>query len=331
MATPPNDDTKALFRLLADREWHNYDKIKKALAQTVAPGRALRKYQERVDYSRKYDANSYKVLPSEDEQIELGKVACAQIAITSWKGRGIISRGQGAEKEIKVKPGFRSYGIPGFDTEPEGQDPPPEPPGYTEVPPDDSEPSEADTSTPDGDSGLAGAVNEQLDGLLARIRAQKRPAAEVAEEAAEVEEAEQALRERRAKDDIPTFEVDEIFPDAQSAEAYEWPKGTIMVPSTATPCIACGQLVVDIELHSQWHSELAGGASLPVFSLEDVRSQVDNALAAHLDAFQVGMTNWLVDQFAMLEQAFLSSRAQRPWRQVSTNPISPDLPPNKSE
>jgi hypothetical protein len=112
MATPPSDDSRTLFKLIADGSWHPYEEIRDRIAATVPPGRALRKYQERVAYARQYKNDpSYDTSASEDERIYLGAKACAQIAITSWKGRGVQYSGDGPNKQIRIKPGFKSWGL----------------------------------------------------------------------------------------------------------------------------------------------------------------------------------------------------------------------------
>lgn len=112
MATPPSDDTRTLFKLISDGEWHRYEEIRDRIAEKVPPGRALRKYQERIEYKRKYSGDpTYDTSASEDERIELGAKACAQVVITSWKGRGIQHREHAGQKWIRVRPGFRSWGL----------------------------------------------------------------------------------------------------------------------------------------------------------------------------------------------------------------------------
>ena len=84
MATPPTDDTRQLFKLLADGGWHSYEEIRDEIARAVPPGRALRKYQERIDYARKQKGDpEYDTDLSEDDRIYYGQRSCAQIVITS--------------------------------------------------------------------------------------------------------------------------------------------------------------------------------------------------------------------------------------------------------
>ncbi len=147
MATPPSDDTITLFKLLADGQWHNYYDVKDALAATVPPGRALRKYDERYRSGRggRNLATESGSPLSEDEQILYGARACAQSTISSWKGKALMFRGEAKDKEIRVKPGFQgAWGIK--QPAAEAAEPGKEAGGYTEVPPTDSEPSEPRTA-----------------------------------------------------------------------------------------------------------------------------------------------------------------------------------------
>lgn len=112
MPTPPSDDTRTLFRLIADGEWHEYEEIRAKIAASVPPGRALRKYEERVEYKRKYKNDpAYDTAVGEDERIHYGAKACAQVVITSWKGRGLQSREVAGRKWIRIRPGFVSWGL----------------------------------------------------------------------------------------------------------------------------------------------------------------------------------------------------------------------------
>lgn len=112
MATPPSADTRTLFKMISDGQWHPYDKIRDAIAASVAPGRALRRYEERVAYKRKYSKDpDYDTAANEDERILLGARACAQSVISSWKGRGVQYRAFADRKEIRLRPGFTSWGL----------------------------------------------------------------------------------------------------------------------------------------------------------------------------------------------------------------------------
>lgn len=346
LATPPNDDTKMLFKLLSDREWHSYTEIKKALARTVPPGRALRKYAERVEYNRRSQHASYEVMPSEDAQIELGQLGIAQACLSSWRGRGIMFRGKGSGKEIKVKPGFTSYGIPGFEPGNTGtgeQDPDFQGAGVPEVSPDDFEPPAED--------GRAGNEDHPVVHAHGQHTFHEHSAADYADHQQPIEGERLPTDpltvvddpiERPPADAEPVDEVPKWVPlqgendeqplsDPHSDEAYRWPTNTVMVPVTATACIGCGMLVLDVELHQKWHLELTEERSGPDFTLEELMQRFDNAISGKLDSFQAGMELWLTDQFTALEQAIALSRTPVRWRDMQSHNRPADPAPRKSE
>ena len=158
MATPPSDDSITLFRLLSDGQWRPYLDVRDALAKTVSPGRALRKYAARAAQAGRVDTDL-----SEDDKIWLGQKACAQICITSWKerGRGIEQRGRKDSREIRIQPGFRG---PGLSNAPDGSVSDAESQGVPEVWVEGSEGSEATTAGAEGVSaevaGLPGSGDE---------------------------------------------------------------------------------------------------------------------------------------------------------------------------
>lgn len=140
MPTPPSDDTRTLFRLISDGQWHKYEEVRDRIAETVPPGRALRKYQETINYKRKYRRDpTYDTQISEGERIFLGSRACGQIVITSWKGRGVESKQESGQRWIRVREGFTAWGL--------------EAEGIPGPRPGDSEPSAGDSVTPERASG----------------------------------------------------------------------------------------------------------------------------------------------------------------------------------
>lgn len=162
MPTPPNDDTKVLFKLLADRQWHLYSVIRDALAATVPPGRALRTYESDIQRRRKYrDDPSYDTSRTEAERIFLGAKAVAAGTISSWRDKGLESRYKGPDREIKVMDGFSSWGIPGF--EPGKQDSASGGEGSTEVPPGDSEPAQPAPVRAEAVSASEAAVEQAVE------------------------------------------------------------------------------------------------------------------------------------------------------------------------
>lgn len=282
MATPPNDDTRTLFKLIADGQWHSYEEIRDQLAATVPPGRALRKYQERVEYARRYKRDdSYDTSLSEDERIFYGQRSCAQIVITSWKGKGIQYRGDSASKEIRIKPGFKTWGVEfmGPETPEEGQT-------QTEGPPAESEPSEPDQEGPQAPVAFdPGAPRLELPPPLAEAVAAR----------------------QREESQVPEPE-----PDPEP----EWSPFVADRPALGT-CDECGSLITDPKQHSEFHLgfELRGSRSdMALFSERDMRSLLGDVMGQVIDDFQKGMQDWLTDQFQQLQaQILIAQRGS--WRQ----------------
>lgn len=323
MATPPSDDTREMFRLLADGEWHNYAEIKASVAAKVPPGRALRKYQMRLRQNRELrkDPNT-EIYRSEDDQIRLGQGACAQITMTSWIGKGIISKGEGPGKEVKIKPGFKPWGV---ETGPvsEPQDPPEKAEGYTEVPPSDSVPSE-----PSG----AGAQEASVSEPEPRYGWAEPPSDEqrAADQAAH---GEGTLPARRIKLEPESFErpisepgpVPEPEPDLPGAQllsdvidpAVQEPSSPYVTNVPVWSCPECFMAVTNEAEHARWHRELKAGPSAEEFALVDREAMVTligDVTRQVLDEFQSGMQDWFETRFAELERQIFALRGVRPDR-----------------
>lgn len=279
MATPPNDDTRLLFKLLSDGGWHQYEEIRDRVAAAVPPGRALRRYQERVEYTRRSKEDpGYDTQMSEDERIFYGQRAIGQSIITSWKGKGIQYRGEGTLKEIRIKPGFKSWGL----INPLAEEKRPETArGETEVPPDDSEPSEPGQQAP----------------------------AE-AEPVTAVPEADEAPR-------TPEPLAQQSTAATEEEPYYDWtPSRSVSRATSSFTCAVCGSWVTDEELHDQFHEayEKKGSRSdMALFAESELRSLLGDVVRQELDQFQSGMQTWLGMQFTQLEQqVFLALGG--PWR-----------------
>lgn len=306
MATPPSDETRTLFKLLLDREWHRYEDIHTALAATVPPGKALRRYENRLSASRGLRGDQKtEILLTETEQIDFGQRGIAQATISSWKGRGIIQRGEGRDKEIKIKPGFQTWGLD--DAVPQaaesgpqaaGQDPPKEAQGYTEVPPSDSEPSDATRTTREWPPpSAAGPPQEILPAEGGSFRPPVEP--------------------------LPRRQPNNAWVPRDEAH-YAWPgsapevKGAEAIQS----CVECGLAVIDMEIHEDWHASQSSAMSHQVrISFDEATEQgvadrvqavldplLDQALSRALDRFQRGMQEYLENRFAQLEASLIALR-----------------------
>lgn len=290
MATPPSDDTRTLFKLLADQDWHTYESVRDALAATVPPGRALRKYEERLKASRSFrKIVDHQTTLTEDEQIFYGARACAQVTISSWKGRGIIQRvsPQGG-KEIKIKPGFRAWGLDPVDqpVEPasEAQDPVSGAVPTPEVPPADSdasEPSRQGETTVSRDEGPEPVA-------VGDFRLQERPGQSAA------------------------------VPD--SAEEVHAESSLSVTASELRTCEECGLAVADQTLHDRWHERQKQSLleqPMALFDEVTLRTLIEGILAKSLDHFQLGLQEYLDQQFSQVHGAVWYLRqtksSPKPW------------------
>lgn len=306
MATPPSDDTRTMFRLLGDREWHNYAQIKAAIAATVPPGRALRKYQERLRQNRdlRNDPNT-EILRSEDDQIKLGAAACAQITMTSWKGKGVISRGEGPDKEIKIKPGFSSWGIEAVRMS-EEQDPGKAGEGYTDLPPRDSEPSEPSAA------GAQGASEPEPERQPAPEPRSPEPVAVEEDVLPAASDTGSVLLDGSVP---PGPWVPHSLPEPMAAPAEGSSQYVTNVPVWSCP--ECFMAVTDEAEHHRWHREIKSGTEHPEMALLDqeaMRTLLGDVTRQALDDFQVGMQDWFEARFAELERQIFILRGLRPDR-----------------
>lgn len=308
MATPPNDESLELFRLLGDMQWHNYQEIKAAIARKVPPGRALRKYQEDIE-SRRRTLNdpSYDVPHGDDLRIELGAKRCAQSAISSWANKAIFIEGKGDEKRMRIKEGFTSRGIPGFEPKPvsERQDPHFKDRGYAEVPPEDSEPSESDLEgvpVPEqprnylADFGVPSLGGEEVGPIYTSKVAKPDPVEQ--EPVIEIPTVE------LIEDPMQAPEVEQT-PDAHAESAYAWPPISV---TPVVPCPDCGLAVSDWATHEDWHGQFVKRAEQAEMALLNESQLVDllrDVMGQQLDQFQAGMQGYLETQFAHVNGTLL--------------------------
>lgn len=296
MATQPTDDSKALFRLIADGEWHSYDDVRDQIALQVPPGRALRKYEERLRGSRAFHQTRNPTPElSEDEKIFFGAKACAQIAISSWVGRGLLKRNDvDGGKFIRIKPGFKSYGIPIETPEdpqkesaaaPKGPD---EAEGYPEVHPSDSELPQTRPAPPD-------EVSE---------RGESQTGAEVTEEPPTRFIDPEPVRRIIATPDGWTVEGMEPIgaDDAEPVEEKPSPAVTVL---DMVSCDSCGLLVMDPTAHERWHEDQKQAFEQNAMALFDevaLRTLFSDEIGHNLDKFQLGMEQYLNARFEHVER-----------------------------
>lgn len=329
MATPPSDDSRSLFKLLADGQWHPYENIRDELAATVPPGRALRKYQERVEYARKYKNDpEYDTSASEDDRIYFGSRACAQIAITSWKGRGLEVSGVAENKQIRIKPGFKSWGI-GFemdvnrDQDPQEGSDGPDGEGVTEVPATGSQ--GADDAEEGGQGHQAREPDEQQPSDWRWQQAQNLlNQGFTDEEAAEASGLTERLNTELGEEKVTTpglewngatdSDPDEDDPD--DLGDYSWGPSyahqrftrseTSQIVSVGE-CVQCGLNVMDEAKHNDWHQQYVARSApeqredMALFAESEIRTLLRDVVETTLDQFQGNMVEYLSTQFAHVD------------------------------
>jgi hypothetical protein len=300
MATPPSDDSRTLFKLIADGSWHPYEEIRDRIAATVPPGRALRKYQERVAYARQYKNDpSYDTSASEDERIYLGAKACAQIAITSWKGRGVQYSGDGPNKQIRIKPGFKSWGL--------------EAEGVGQPTPEASEGSEP---------GVEGADEAQQQeardwqSLLAAEEARDPKSAfwDVVEgRRAQYNQLTQQYFRSLEQGDAPNRPrpLLRIEPEVRELSAEEDQEAQrIFGPPEATDSEQPGEELESVEEPPPIPQERPlDRAEMALFNESEIRDLVAQEVAKQLDGFQGGMQEYLAEQFDQVRAQIAAAKA----------------------
>lgn len=269
MPTPPSDDTRVLFSLIADGEWHEYYGIRDQIAKRVPPGRALRKYDDRIDRKRRQLNNpSYTTTATEFERQAYGAKECAQVVISSWKGRGLDQKREGETLFIRRTPGVRLYGIdnPLTPTEPSGAD---------------SEPSE----TADG--------------------GQDEPVAQQPEDTAPIADADLAEPEGPEPPPAVEDEGSNIVPEPVEEPPSSPP---VTVGPEMLTCDQCGLYVFDEAKHEEFHNThpvAESSREIGIFSESEVRHILEAVVSTQLDKFQQGMEAYLSRQFLQLESRMI--------------------------
>lgn len=111
MPSPMSEESKALLRMLADGQEHRLAEVLSRLAEAIAPGRALRKYEERAsNYHAKYGERKSAEL-SDDQKITSGQRYLAKRAVNSMKVNYIVITETATGPMVKLRPGVE---IPSF-------------------------------------------------------------------------------------------------------------------------------------------------------------------------------------------------------------------------
>lgn len=106
MGTPLTIESKMLLRYLADGQWHSVADAVAAVGQKVAPGVALRFYDQRLEYRRRHaNTKLQEVVLSEDRRIELGQKGVAERAVQRLKRHNIEIEGSRENRRLRLRPG----------------------------------------------------------------------------------------------------------------------------------------------------------------------------------------------------------------------------------
>lgn len=285
-------EVRTLFRLLEDDQWHNFKDLTEKLAATIAPGKALRKYQDRRD-KRLALAESTNVYPerSEDEKVLFGQRLLANAAINGVKVRYLeYKEGEPGGRQVRLKPGV-SVPRTGNPLVPGGVPSRQEPAGEPDADPEPEEPE---------------------------------PVVTEVEPVVETEVVEKPVEEPESPVGAP-----EAPPVAvEVPEPVEAPQRVFQPP----PCHQCGAAVVDYARHRSWHEEMERTAreiamleleeahlpeppvkeeSVALFSEQAVRQIVAQEVGTQLDAFQSGFQDWLSTHLAE-QRCPIAALHQRP-------------------
>lgn len=101
MASLTSAESKALLRMLDDGEWHPFKEISEKLAATVAPGKALRRYDARVANQMLHGRQRKSADVSEAEKILSGQRTIANGIINTLKRRFIEIKDDGDQRLVR--------------------------------------------------------------------------------------------------------------------------------------------------------------------------------------------------------------------------------------
>lgn len=158
-----------LLRLLGDGKWHERERILAILADKIAPGKALRRYQVRAQQREtRYGPRMTPEL-SMEEQIASGRRTLANVAMNSLKTRYIeVGKNDAGEASLRIRPNV---------VLPDLGPPMPGLPGLAEPLPASAADFEAELDGFDGDEETEETEGEQAPAVPAAV-----PAAEPATE-----------------------------------------------------------------------------------------------------------------------------------------------------
>ena len=103
--TPLSVEAQTLLRLVADGQWHPYEEIAQQVMATVAPGKALRRYEDRRAKRMAREPFRRRMAElSDQEKISSGRRLVSNRAFNSMKTRFIDVEWRGGERMVRRRP-----------------------------------------------------------------------------------------------------------------------------------------------------------------------------------------------------------------------------------
>lgn len=297
-----------LFKLLDDGEWHDYKQISEELAATMAPGKALRRYESRREGRRsRGEVRQTAVEPTDDEKILYGQRLLTSVAINGVKSRYLdFSDGEGG-RVVRLRPGAP---VPTPQRAPEGL----------------LRPSKHDSVDEEG-GGLSPSPRS-FHGFTVEMQRELDAVIDIPtwglkdEETFEVVPESVPEPEPEPEPEYPTDILPKHILPAPSLEATREQTRAVTAPYACRPC---GLFVTDRAAHDEFHRthqavadpETVTAPQPPrdeaaVFSEKDVREIVAQEVGRALDRFQAGMQTWLGERFAGMERRLGPVRLAKP-------------------
>jgi hypothetical protein len=116
-------ETKTLLGLLEDGQWHPLREIAQKLEATIAPGKALRRYETRAANREALEGPRRAPELSEDEKIASGRRTLANVTINSLKKRHVELVDTPQARMIRIRPEIAPSQPPKVDTPPSTTEP----------------------------------------------------------------------------------------------------------------------------------------------------------------------------------------------------------------
>lgn len=103
--SPLSAEARALLRLLEDGGWHSYEAVAEQLSAVIAPGKALRRYEERRQRrARDYKSGRKMIELPEEEKIASGRRLVGNSTFNSMKNKMIDVEWRNGVRMVRRRP-----------------------------------------------------------------------------------------------------------------------------------------------------------------------------------------------------------------------------------